>query len=914
MAFSLRTLCAVVVLIPIGLKAQGAVEVLNPVVGEGLVSREVVVVFPETVLAPVLQLKFGFATAETGGPGRLGDALTLTLQDAGLGLTFVLATVDAGGPVWAPVTPGTTPLSEQNILRSPIAYPSLTPVLPQPWAYDLAVTLPGEVAGRSFNLYFDLFNNDDGLPSQGWFADVTVVPEPGVVTLLMLGGALLWWRLRERSRRRPVGVSAGEPVGGWASEPANRPPTAFATRTMAEAVSGTRPTANGRWLLLVLLTWLTPLAALAQDRTFRLNDTDLTLAEVTPEAAVYFRSMRLNRALNVWNVEVSVSNQTSRVLSGPVVLLFDGFTGTTGVQQPDGVTTDGKGFLDLSAEAGDGALSPGEVTAPRTLTLGRSGTGSPTLTTKVFAARPPVAAALGVTRSLDEAGRPLPGVALDITGPVGAANQTSDAPSGVASFGQGPGEHLLKFSTEGYLPVWRKQTLAADRTTVLPNPRLTKRSPQTFAVTPLGGTTVSNLTGTIAIDFGAGVVSQSATVTLTPLTGQNLPAFLPAGWSPLNSFWLESSSPLQTTVAASLRPLGPISPSETAALVRWNETGRQWLVVQTLAGQGTNAVTALLPGPGAYALVVGDAGPLAPPTAQVNQPLPASSVTAPDAAGLSATGEVTPPASPASVIPELVTGTANLVLTHATANLPSGYLLRGEVTETYLLSDGSLRLTPQYEHFVVGYQRPGDADPRTLHASFPMRPVLLFGTDQLEEATVRVDVLPEQPFDGQVLDAGGGQVGAEGVRLLAGSGRLTGPSAIRLRRLDATVFTNLVSEGQKVVAAFDLTVDGSTLTGTLGAQLTGAPTNGLFIVARVLSEVGFYGLQPVERLQSDANGSLSSLEPLTGERLPGLRGSGQFVLVQVEAQSLINGIARNGRASATQHARAVDRAAVAHAY
>ncbi|HSH14411.1 MAG TPA: Ig-like domain-containing protein, partial [Verrucomicrobiae bacterium] len=40
---------------------------------------------------------------------------------------------------------------------------------------------------------------------------------------------------------------------------------------------------------------------------------------------------------------------------------------------------------------------------------------------------------------------------------------------------------------------------------------------------------------------------------------------------------------------------------------------------------------------------------------------------------------------------------------------------------------------------------------------------------------------------------------------------------------------------------------------------------------------------------------MSSLEPLTAERLPGLRGSGQFVLVRVgEAQGLISGVARNG--------------------
>jgi hypothetical protein len=53
---------------------------------------------------------------------------------------------------------------------------------------------------------------------------------------------------------------------------------------------------------------------------------------------------------------------------------------------------------------------------------------------------------------------------------------------------------------------------------------------------------------------------------------------------------------------------------------------------------------------------------------------------------------------------------------------------------------------------------------------------------------------------------------------------LTGPSALRLRRLDATVFTSWwESQGHEVVAAFDLTVDRSTVGEPLVAQLSGAP-------------------------------------------------------------------------------------------
>jgi RHS repeat-associated protein len=654
---------------------------------------------------------------------------------------------------------------------------------------------------------------------------------------------------------------------------------------------------SARRIASVLCTCVSLIAFVASvnGREFSLSGVTIDLEDVTSQSDVYFTSMRLNRALNVWNVELAVSNKSSQALSGPIVLLVDGFSGTSGPQQTDGTIDGAKGFFDMSGWTQGAGLGPGQTSGKRTLSLGIGGSGSPSLVTRIYAARPPEVAALALTRSLDDAGRPLPAVEMQIAGPAGSGSQHTDIHSGVSSFGQGAGAHVVKFSRDGYLPVWRRAFLSETDTRVVPNPRLTKRSPATSTATPLSETVVSNSTGSIRIVVPAGAVSQSTTISLTPLTAQNLPAFLPLGWSPLRAFWIEAASPLQTSLGASVRPAGPIGGNEAAALVRWNEAEMHWTVVQTVSGNGTNAVNLVIPGVGAYALVVGDAGELAPPPAQLNQALSGISVSAIDAGGFTATGSVTPPSSPASLVPELVTGMANVVLKHSTRRLPSGYLLRGEVTETYLLSDGSLRLTPQYEHFITGYQRPGDQDPFTLHASFPMRPVLLFGPDQLDSAAVRVDVLTETPFDGEVLDETGGQIASEGVRLLAGSGRLLAPSALRLRRLDATVFTNLVGDGHSVIAAFDLTADGSTLGDSLAIQLTAVSTNGLFVLARLLSDTGFYGLQPIERLQSDAQGNLHSLEPAAGERLPGLRGSGQFVLIQVdELQGLISGVARNG--------------------
>ncbi|MDH7501174.1 MAG: hypothetical protein QHJ82_00470 [Verrucomicrobiota bacterium] len=149
-----------------------------------------------------------------------------------------------------------------------------------------------------------------------------------------------------------------------------------------------------------------------QARTFLLQGVSVELEDATERVEVFYRSMRLNRALDAWNVEVTLSNRSSQALSGPLVLPVNEFSGTTGPQQADGTTDDGKSFYDLSGLMPAVGLGPGQLTTPRTLTLGRSAKGSPTLHTKVYTARRPATTALGVTRSLDAAGQPLPGVGV----------------------------------------------------------------------------------------------------------------------------------------------------------------------------------------------------------------------------------------------------------------------------------------------------------------------------------------------------------------------------------------------------------------------------------------------------------------------------------------------------------------------
>ena len=334
--------------------------------------------------------------------------------------------------------------------------------------------------------------------------------------------------------------------------------------------------------------------------------------------------------------------------------------------------------------------------------------------------------------------------------------------------------------------------------------------------------------------------------------------------------------------------------TEQPALVRWNTNSLQWDVL-ALVSNGTNGLAPSLGGSGSYALVVPDTGLLSPPAAQPGQPLQGSSPAPPDFAVIQASGTVTPQSSPASTVAQQVTALAHVIFTNTAGNpLASGLALHCQVSEQYQMRDGLTRVLPRYDRFIVAYQRPGDAFASTLEANFPMRPVLLLGADVLAQATVQVDVYAPAPFSGGLLSDAGGSITSGSVGVSAAAGDVSSQQLSQLRELDLTNFASFSSNGVVVVKAFDLTVAGIVPGRHLAVSFSSLPTNGLFVLASVVCQNGWYGLQPLERLFSDTNGVLSSLEPSTGDRLPGITGSGQYLLVQVSApEALISGVAQN---------------------
>src|SRR5207245_87286 len=130
--------------------------------------------------------------------------------------------------------------------------------------------------------------------------------------------------------------------------------------------------------------------------------------------------MRYNRAANVWNFEVALTNRSARAFNGPFVLAIESFSGTTGPLQPDGFDNSAppNPFYDLSGTVSNGVFSPGDRTAPRTLSLGFTN-GTPAVVSKVYMKTALARVPLGLTRSLNEVGQPLPDVMVTETGPQG---------------------------------------------------------------------------------------------------------------------------------------------------------------------------------------------------------------------------------------------------------------------------------------------------------------------------------------------------------------------------------------------------------------------------------------------------------------------------------------------------------------
>lgn len=178
--------------------AQGTIQFLRTGSGQVLVTFRETVTIPLTG-APPFFLEFGFATEEVLSPGTIFDAFTVSLENVAGPEIAILATADASGVVWAPPTPGTLEMDPADIQRTPAVFPSLQPVFPHSMAFQVTLPVPAPFLGKSVNVVFDLFDNQDSRSSIGYFIGLPI-PESSPWALLTGGALLLTVRRRAAAR------------------------------------------------------------------------------------------------------------------------------------------------------------------------------------------------------------------------------------------------------------------------------------------------------------------------------------------------------------------------------------------------------------------------------------------------------------------------------------------------------------------------------------------------------------------------------------------------------------------------------------------------------------------------------------------------------------------------------------------
>lgn len=430
----------------------------------------------------------------------------------------------------------------------------------------------------------------------------------------------------------------------------------------------------------------------------------------------------------------------------------------------------------------------------------------------------------------------------------GGERQALDA-RGRAALSTALPQSWVKVTKPGFTPVWRAAGLTVGALQAVVDARLTGLEPARSAgpsglTGPFGG-------GALNLSVPAGALASEASLSVTPLSTQGLPALLPLGWSPLLAWWFQidgAALAAPATASLVLPPATPALPAEARfAWVRWDEATHAWVVLAAQLSAATLDDLSL-PADGGYALVLADPAPTAPPQAVPGSPLPAFQGRTWEE-GLAAAGSVDPAVLPTVEAIRGARATARFGLAFADGRVvPSGTPIQAEVLESYALLDESLiepegfgqdAVATRWVLEVVEGKPSLSGIPEGIGLRLPLRMSRMFGERDLVEGRIFVafyhDGVRVAESGSGLLGASGGTVTREGVTVSIPAGGLSGTTLIRLT-VDGpgaeALWPELAGRG-RIAASFGLDIVGTLRAGFgLSLETLEAPENARLLLAQ----------------------------------------------------------------------------------
>ena len=396
-------------------------------------------------------------------------------------------------------------------------------------------------------------------------------------------------------------------------------------------------------------------------------------------------------------------------------------------------------------------------------------------------------------------------------------------PSGRFSFLTEEATVVVHVEADGFTRAARVASVDSLQGTVLLDARLTPLHEEVTTI-GAGGGTVTNETGSVELTVPSGALGASTDMRVTSVPRHGLVAPLPLGWSPVGAMEL---GPTGTAFAvdADLRlSVGGIS-GFNLVLARYDESLHAWITVAD-GITGETFVTSAISSTGAYAFVIADEAPTAPPVPVVGEGLVGAEPV--DVRfGVYASSEVTPEAAPVS--PD-VSATGSVALT-SVVPLPSGTVISAKVAESFeSFVEGTLYTEPFTQEMPI-YRYP-TRDDGELHMEFPVTPSREVTLTDIAEGMIHVAIETAPLF------LQGSLVGAEGVvltgdgdaELVVPAGGLSQTVAASANALDPLTL-GVGFEGYGLLAAAEIDLGGATLSlsGTLSLPVAElASTDNLF--------------------------------------------------------------------------------------